>query len=203
MNRIKIMLDAYDYATKHMSDNKMFYHTIFHIDKMLEDLDELVKNVKVSEDEYFQLYVAICFHDIVYVPGSLDNEKKSAEVFEERNYDLDKETVKKIKDLILSTQVIFGIDRNTKTEDTLEKIIHTLDWNGFTDYKMMSDNREKIFYEACAVKFEPITILETQINFYYSIIKAMNKGYKIDYFNEENNKKAYDNLNEIVKVRTF
>jgi len=203
MNKLKIMHDAYQYANEKMSHNELFYHTIFHVDKMIKDLDEFCKTTELTDDEYFKLYVAICFHDIVYEPGSYDNEKRSAEEFENRHYDLDKKTLEKIKNLILSTQVVFFMDKNIKTDDTLEKIMHTLDWNGFVDYKTMTKNREKIFFEACAKNFEPITILETQINFYYSIMRAMNKGYKIDYFNEENNKKAYENLNTIVNVRTF
>ena len=178
----------------------MFYHTFQHVEKMLKDLDEISEELDLSQDEYFMLYIAICFHDIVYDPYSLKNEENSANLFEEKFKNIESsDFVKKVKKLILSTKVDFQ-----PTDDKLEQIIHTLDWNGFTDYYTMEENRKKIFFEACSKKFEPITILENQIKFYYSIIFNMeNRNYKIDYFNEKKNQQALKNLKEIVLQRVF
>lgn len=204
-NRLITMLNARQFAKENMSSNPMFYHTFQHVEKMLDDLDELNKELKLSEEDYYTLFIAICYHDIVYDPYSNTNEKDSAKLFEERYlmYN-DKKFLERVKDLIMSTQVIFDIDLNTHTDDLLKKVIHTLDWSGFIDYNVCYENRKKTFFEACAKRFEPITILENQINFYYSIIDSMkNKNYKIDYFHEENNKKALNTLETLVKQRTF
>ena len=204
-NRLITMLNARQFAQENMSSNPMFYHTFQHVEKMLDDLDELNKELKLSEEEYYTLYIAICYHDIVYDPYSCTNEKDSANLFHERYLMYNNATfTKKVEKLIMSTQVIFGIDLNTHTDDKLEKVIHTLDWNIFVDYDACVESRKKVFFEACAKRFEPITILENQINFYYSIINSMkNKNYKIDYFHEENNKKALNTLETLVKQRTF
>jgi predicted metal-dependent HD superfamily phosphohydrolase len=55
------------------------YHTIFHIEKCLEALDELTRNDPRINREIASL--ALIWHDAVYVPGSPTNEQLSADLW--------------------------------------------------------------------------------------------------------------------------
>lgn len=162
-----------------MSTDENFYHTIHHVDNMLKMYEERQKEFNLEDDTNLKL--AIYYHDIVYVPGALNNEEESAKYTSNED----------VKRLILSTKVDF----NYKFAKKDEQVLHTLDWVGFADFNMMYSNHQKIFMEALHQRFIPLTIHENQIKFYKRLHAALKyEGYKIDFFNDENNQKAIKNL---------
>lgn len=62
------------------NDNGLAYHNWAHITEMLRNLDTHFKNY-LNEENYNLLRDAIIFHDIIYVPGAVDNEEKSARAY--------------------------------------------------------------------------------------------------------------------------
>lgn len=57
------------------SDNKRYYHTIFHLASMLADFDEIKHLLKNP----LAVKLAILFHDFIYIDLSAANERQSAE----------------------------------------------------------------------------------------------------------------------------
>jgi len=64
---------------KRYSLNNHEYHNFIHISKMLCGLDDVRYNLTGYEKNV--LITAILFHDIVYIPGTSDNEEQSVEYF--------------------------------------------------------------------------------------------------------------------------
>jgi predicted metal-dependent HD superfamily phosphohydrolase len=65
---------------KHYTDPGRFYHTLEHIEKLLDLFDEY--KTQLSDPDTVQF--AIWYHDIIYVPGRGDNEIQSAALAEKR-----------------------------------------------------------------------------------------------------------------------
>lgn len=64
---------------KHWNESHRFFHTLEHLNAVLEGLTKQKTNVK-SELEWEGLVLAAFFHDSFYVPGDKDNEVKSAKI---------------------------------------------------------------------------------------------------------------------------
>jgi predicted metal-dependent HD superfamily phosphohydrolase len=58
----------------HYSENHRHYHTLAHIEKMIDFLE-------TTKSDTSRLELAIWFHDYIYDPHSHENEKQSAEAF--------------------------------------------------------------------------------------------------------------------------
>ena len=61
---------------KYMSTNENCFHNIMHIEDMLTQLNMF--KASIPANEYKKLYLAICYHDVVHVPGNKDNEDVSS-----------------------------------------------------------------------------------------------------------------------------
>lgn len=79
------------------------YHNLFHIQRMLQDLEELT----LSKVRKSNLQLAIFYHDYIYSPGASDNEMQSKIFFEEDCKALDVDplvgSAALISEMILST----------------------------------------------------------------------------------------------------
>ena len=54
------------------------YHDLQHIEEVLEKYDEVARDVGWKHPA--EVFVALLFHDFVYIPGRFDNEERSANV---------------------------------------------------------------------------------------------------------------------------
>ena len=92
---------VFDFIRPHYSQWWRKYHTISHIEKMIEYVSNRLGEVST------ELMIAIAFHDIVYKPGDVDNEKESCKVFNEfYQTHLLKSSISlsRVQELILSTR---------------------------------------------------------------------------------------------------
>ncbi|TRZ48824.1 MAG: N-methyl-D-aspartate receptor NMDAR2C subunit [Dehalococcoidia bacterium] len=75
---------TYDIFLKYLEDGR-HYHNLNHIDQCMDvfdALDNLVEHIGIDIPEIDALGCAVWFHDVVYVPGSKDNERLSANMAE-------------------------------------------------------------------------------------------------------------------------
>ena len=79
-----------------------FYHTLNHIDHILETLE----NLKLVAIDFSVIQLAAWFHDVIYNPKFQDNEDKSAEYAEVvlTELSIPLATIARVKTLILSTK---------------------------------------------------------------------------------------------------
>jgi predicted metal-dependent HD superfamily phosphohydrolase len=87
---------------KAYEEEKRFYHNTTHIFRLLEQSDQY----KASINDITSVRFSIFYHDIVYNPGSLDNEVKSAEIAKDALLQLQvkPEIITKVEAYILSTK---------------------------------------------------------------------------------------------------
>lgn len=134
-----------------MSTDKTKYHTVQHVETMLQVLDAEYKNPdnrKFFQDELTvkdlaKVLVAICWHDIVYIPGDQYNEQKSASEWEQyaKNAgDISVNFVCDVSDMINSTKI--GYDLNQIKEHPSWALLHDLDYISFASYAVMVLNQE-------------------------------------------------------------
>lgn len=127
------------------------YHTVRHIATMLDVLNVEYNNQ--DNQRFFQeeltipdlakLLIAICWHDVVYVPGSQHNEQKSASTWEQYATivgGIPSDIVCDVSDMINSTKI--GYDLNQIKEHSSWALLHDLDYISFASYAVMVMNRE-------------------------------------------------------------
>jgi len=87
---------------KSYSGKNRHYHTLFHLDNLLEQLREVKTEIKEWDTVLFSLY----YHDIVYNSLKSDNEERSAALAEKRMVQLSvpNEIIKNCKNQILATK---------------------------------------------------------------------------------------------------
>jgi predicted metal-dependent HD superfamily phosphohydrolase len=91
----------------HYLETHRHYHNISHI---LDCCNELSSLQQISPDDYYRLYVALWFHDVIYDTKAKDNEQKSADLFVKMATDsqFNAGDIQIINDLILATQTHVG-----------------------------------------------------------------------------------------------
>ncbi|MDS7942414.1 metal-dependent hydrolase [Acinetobacter sp. V110_1] len=83
------------------SERQRAYHSVQHLYECLS----LHQSIQSELNDPSAVALALWFHDVVYEPQALDNELKSAELFEQlMAQDLQLDTIQKIKRWILATQ---------------------------------------------------------------------------------------------------
>ncbi len=93
---------GFDNLVSKYSEKQRFYHTLFHVENCLKQMD-LLSNLICDK---FSIAVAIWFHDVIYDPKKSDNEELSA-VYAQKfleSIQLGKSQIQKIVSLILLTQ---------------------------------------------------------------------------------------------------
>ena len=162
---IKVEQQYINLVKRFYSNDIKKYHTIFHV-KNLFDL--YLENRKNFQEEFptlneKDLYEAIAWHDSVYIPGCPLNEEFSAQLF---YHIMNLNEHSSVYDIIISTKI--GTKKFNNPE---EKVMHDLDWSGFSDYNQMLENEKKIFYEStCDEKYTENEVYQNQLKFYKSIV---------------------------------
>jgi predicted metal-dependent HD superfamily phosphohydrolase len=130
-------------ALEKWSEPHRYWHVINHLIDMIEGIDELFKENKISEKEYHILIIAAIFHDIVYDPKRNDNEEKSVEyMLSTFKGDMNGD-VEKIIEIILDTKTHDSKNGITKKFNKLDTcildapFIDMLDWENkiYNEYK--------------------------------------------------------------------
>tara|TARA_B100000700_G_scaffold331722_1_gene467537 strand:- start:17424 stop:18077 length:654 start_codon:yes stop_codon:yes gene_type:complete len=197
----------YNDVEKKMSNNKVFYHTIEHINNMLLSCNELIKtekefqvlknkeinlentniNIRIFVPE--RLFFAILFHDIIYDVKNKYNELDSANYFksyiQKNKIDLSEKDIFVISELIYSTKNHKEIN-NSKDYICLESMflidldLESLSYD-FNTFKKNNENIKKeyeIFYTKKQVE-------KGRINFLKKMLKKDNI-YLTNYFKRKN-----------------
>lgn len=129
------------------------YHTVQHVETMLQVLDAEYKNL--DNQKFFQeeitilglaeVLVAIFWHDVVYIPGHPNNEWESAakwELYARRAGDVPLHFVHDVSDMINSTKI--GYDLNQIKQHPSWALLHDLDYISFASYAVMVMNRSSL-----------------------------------------------------------
>lgn len=127
------------------------YHTVQHVETMLQVLDAEYKNQdnrkffqdELTVDDLAKVLVAIFWHDVVYIPGDQYNEQKSAVEWEQyaKNVgNIPSNFVHDVSDMINSTKI--GYDLNQIKKHPSWALLHDLDYISFASYAVMVMNRE-------------------------------------------------------------
>ena len=129
------------------------YHTVQHVETMLQVLDAEYKNP--ANQKFFQeeitilglaeVLVAIFWHDAVYIPGDQYNEQKSAVEWEQyaKNVgNIPSNFVHEVSDMINSTKI--GYDLNQIKQHSSWALLHDLDYISFASYAVMVMNRSSL-----------------------------------------------------------
>lgn len=149
--------------------------------------------------DFKYIYFALCYHDVVHIPGNIDNEERSIEILE-RDWKkvLSNDDIEIIKEMILSTKS--SITKENICHIKYADLVHDLDMISFIDYETLKANDVKIRSE-----YENISLLEFyqyKIKYYDNLIKNgvfISTQYK-KYNNVaiENIKKYKDEVNELM-----
>lgn len=97
---------SYKEILTHWNEPHRYYHSQTHLDELLSSITKDMGSY--SNRTYEKLIIIALFHDIIYEPGSKDNELKSAEFF------MSKCTNKTNNDILLMKQAIL----DTKTHES-------------------------------------------------------------------------------------
>ena len=128
---------AFKFLTKKLAKN-LFYHGPHHTEDVLNAVEKIAFNEKVSPEEFILIRAAVLFHDFGYIDKYLDNETIGADYAREilPKYGFSTSQIIKICDLIISTKV------PQKPNNHLERIIcdADLDYLGRKDFLSISSN---------------------------------------------------------------
>ncbi|UUC46755.1 HD domain-containing protein [Flavobacterium cerinum] len=118
---------------KNYSGKGRYYHTLQHLDHLLNQLIVVKSEIKDWDVVLFTLY----YHDIVYNSRKSDNEEKSAELAEERmkQISVPAEVIELCKKQILATKShLTATDQDTNYFTDIDLSILGQDWNTYSDY---------------------------------------------------------------------
>ena len=132
------------------------YHTVQHVETMLQVLDAEYKNQdnrkffqdELTVEDLAKVLVAIFWHDVVYIPGDQYNEQKSAVEWEQyaKNVgNIPSNFVHDVSDMINSTKI--GYDLNQIKKHPSWALLHDLDYISFASYAVMVMNRDLLWNE--------------------------------------------------------
>jgi predicted metal-dependent HD superfamily phosphohydrolase len=158
---------------------------------MLTQLNMLKDLLPIKD--YKQLYIAICYHDAVYVAGNKDNEEKSVEMFmRDFRKTFSDEELNRISSLIMSTKT--GIKHDDIKKIKYADLIHDLDMISFMDFETMRSNDVKIRSEFSHLT--PLEFYEYKLKYFKNLIKD---GVFISEFYEKFNTTAVKNIKKYMK----
>ncbi|MBO8214514.1 metal-dependent hydrolase [Acinetobacter nosocomialis] len=178
----------YDELIAAYSEKQRAYHTVQHLYECLS-LYELVRS---ELNDPYSVALALWFHDVVYEPQALDNELKSAELFEQlMAQDLSFSTLEKIKRWILATQ------KHALTDEIDLQFLLDIDLAilAATPERFIQYERQ-IQREYCWVDPEVYSIKRKQVLIHFYQSEPL---YQTAYFQKNFELNAKDNLRQILE----
>ena len=191
-----------------MSKDQTIYHNNTHVVSMYIDLHDAYN--KPENREYFEkeisedirdLTLAICWHDVVSMPGYQYNEVVSANKWQKyaKTQNIPHHIATNVYDMIVSTKV--GTSREYLACRPEFALLHDLDYMSFSDYSIMVANREKLRKEFEFLDFA--TYCEGKVRFLSWLLGEAEQGLFLtpifQHLNEvtlENVKREYRYYNE-------
>ena len=178
---------------KAYNSNGRFYHTIQHLNEMLELFEALEGKFNVKSS----LLWAILFHDYVYNPASANNEEDSVlvweEFYEENKLKLEPTLKEEVSELIMATKTHEASTINPLHQAMVDMDLAILasDVNRFNEYE------RQIRHEYSFVNDGIYN--EGRVAFIKKIL-ARNTIFLTSYFRDKYEDKARMNLNKLVQV---
>lgn len=166
------------------NDGQRYYHTLEHIN---ECLDIFIK-VRHMCHHPLNVFFAILFHDIVYVPGASDNEVKSSQLMWEYCEKFD----------CIDAIAVYNYIELTKEH----KIGHDHDWKIFRDIDMsiLGANGRRFMAYDNALQFEYFHYIEVfpekRVEFLESV--DLENIYATEYFDNRYGEKARSNVKLLI-----
>ena len=140
---------GFSFLSKKLAKN-LFYHGPHHTKDVLNAVEKIAFNEKVSPEEFILLRAAVLFHDFGYIDKYLDNETIGVDYARDflPKYGFNLSQVNKVCELIMATKV------PQKPKNNLERIIcdADLDYLGREDFISISSNFYKELKEYRMVK---------------------------------------------------
>lgn len=169
-----------DSGISQMPTDTTKYHTVQHVKTMLEVLDAEHKNP--ANQKFFheditilglaEVLVAICWHDVVYIPGHPNNEWESAakwELYARRAGDVPLHFGYDVSDMINSTKI--GFDTHLIQEHPTVALLHDLDYISFASYAIMVLNRSSLRNEFASISDKDYT--EGRLKFLKTLLDSV------------------------------
>lgn len=160
------------------------YHTLQHLEHLLDVLTELKDQINDWNILLFTLY----YHDIIYDASRSDNEEESADFAEKRMQQLavPNETIKRCKNQILATKShLESCDNDTNYFIDADLSVLGQSWEMYSDY-FKNVRKEYIIY--------PDTVYTPGRKKVLQHFLAMERIYKTDFFFTKFERQAKENL---------
>lgn len=167
------------------------YHTLSHLLFCLSNLDKCKESL-ISPD---QVEMAIWYHDIIYVPGSPDNEKESRDYFIAKlgRY-LPDEFQSGVCDLIMVT------DLKNKPATPDQQYMCDIDVSSFgLDWQLFLHDSRDLYKEEVGPETEPLNYIARKIRFFEAVIEHPPIFYT-EFFRELYEDKANANISRFLKL---
>ena len=172
------------------SDKKRHYHTLQHLENLLNELIAVKSEIQNWETILFTLF----YHDIIYNSLKSDNEQKSADYAEQKMQTLSVpiEIIRNCKKQILATEShIFSIDNDTNLFTDADLSVLGYSHETYTEY-YQNIRREYNIYPDLVYNPGRKKVLLHFLN--------MDKIYKTPYFYSKYELQARNNLAQEIKL---
>lgn len=165
---------------------KRHYHTLQH----LENLLQILTPIKAKINDWDTLLFTLFYHDIIYNATKSDNEEKSAElaVLRMKAIDIENSKVEKCQTQILATKKhLPSTDSDTNYFTDADLSVLGQDWEIYTNY-YKNVRKEYAIYPNILYNAGRKKVLKHFL--------VMERIYKTDYFYQELEQKAKENLEQ-------
>jgi predicted metal-dependent HD superfamily phosphohydrolase len=185
-----LMDELWSEIEQYYSHKKRHYHTLNHLENLLEQLTEIKPMIKNWDVVLFTLY----YHDVVYNALKQDNEQKSAELAEKRmkTIDVPLKTIEDCKAQIMATKTHF-LSENQDTNYFTDADLSVLgqDWETYLTY-YQNVRKEYAIYPDFVYNPGRKKVLKHFL--------AMERIFKTAYFYEKFEKQARINLEKELNI---
>jgi len=166
------------------SEPKRYYHTITHLENLIEDL----KNVRDQITDWETTLFAVFYHDIIYKATSSTNEEDSAKIAHERLAEIGypAEKITKCVQMILATK-LHGNSEDMDTNFLTDADLAIFGQNSY-DYQQYTENVRKEY------SIYPDFVYMPGRKKVLQHFLQMERVYKTDYFFDKYEKQARVNL---------
>ncbi|MEO8150833.1 MAG: hypothetical protein ABI723_24585 [Bacteroidia bacterium] len=126
------------------SKKKRYYHTLKHLENLLNQLNEIRKEINEWDTVLFALY----YHDIVYNPLKNDNEERSAEFAAKRmkSISVPAQIINNCKSHIMATKKhLESSDNDINFFTDADLSVLGQEWNSYSDYSRQVRNEYSIY----------------------------------------------------------
>lgn len=172
------------------SSNKRHYHTLTHLENLLNQLDEVKQDIENWDVILFTLF----YHDIVYRAEKNNNEEKSSELAEKRMKQLDipLELIERCKQQILATKShVLSLEYDVNYFNDADLSILGQDWESYSMY-YQNVRKEYAIYPDFLYNPGRIKVLNHFL--------TMDRIFKTDHFSNRFEAQAKQNLLQEIEV---